>query len=193
MFHKPCGNTFIIKKKCISNYFCTFVPDSRSHELLALMDVFRYRPSCEWQSTPSRGRYPIKDKLTNAGNSIGWRADLNEVGNGNGHIKKASSSVLSLTLRILAIFKFSQGWGNGRCPRDVYIRIPFACIVYFSTIFGLMGVYYISAWAISVARSTKLGNARSLWGWDGQQNGSHAFCICTLIPKIITQFWEHLQ
>lgn len=91
-------------------------------------------PICEWQSTPSRGRYPIKGKPTNAGNSISWRAYLNEVGNGNWHIKRRLQASCLWPVWIQQIQTRSQGWGNCWCPRDVYIRIPFANVRHESTI-----------------------------------------------------------
>ena len=68
------------------------------------------------QSTPGRVRRCRHNK---AGN--GWEKS-------HDILKRRLQASCLWSLGILAKFRYCQGWGNGGCPRDVFIRIPLASI-----------------------------------------------------------------
>ena len=79
--------------------------------------------------------------------------------------------------RISQIRTILSEQGNGRCPRDVFIRIPLP-IFTLSQVWHLscLGItIFISAWAISVARSTISGNARAFGCGTGSRTVPTSF------------------
>ena len=122
------------------------------------------------QSTPSRERrcHPYR------GGHLGGKIECHDI------LKRRLQYALFLTCRNFATFWNCHEHSNGRCPRDVFIRIPFiSMMLYFINkvlLYLIEGrLYSISAWAIGVARSTIPGNAKASTRGTGNRQSSHAF------------------
>ena len=67
----------------------------------------------------------------------------------------------------------------------MYLRIPFVHMVSLKLIIMALGAIYISAWAIGVARSTMVGNARALMSGMSNSMIPHAFCMLINVLLLI--------